>query len=572
MAERKPLFRCLGGLCTRQKWVSQVKEPNKLSMPSDISHDDTDASEVPVMQELPPSSIEVLPKTVIDTVIQPLSCASTRRGSDEKEPGDPTPLITEDVYDPLIMSFSPRVSRRSSESTAVKSLVGLEKMPTTTVAPDVSDTAETNHFWYGMTLFRGDSKKCVSNSDNKCDAYVSVLDEHLSTDISDNRSESNMEPCQSSLRYYELMSHRISDDWSSLNSRVYDALLQYFTGSGLPSNENITKEWANNVKILMDRKSARIVNAFKTAYEGQLDLVSSYMICQSVFTAQKGMRIDLILRARVLPSAVNLRNTLQYTYNYIPRSASTDLSGGGPTYVNKFLFDCLKRNSRRTVSFTRDVSSVHGDDLHVATAESVSQVCEGDSIEIPVVLMNALGNTDIESIKFLPLRRQAMNGDPSSSLDKLHREWYTVGPNSQYLQQLFPSDIDDYSLVQPEKLQPELTHQVTQVAGIDVITSRSMFLASRPGNLIIRGESVAYFCAIDADAYLRTFKYDGTFDRTRLAHVARKREASAVSPAISSPYKYVELDDALRLLKEEQERSPNNSRLFSDMMGNDAFA
>ncbi|GFE54022.1 LSM domain containing protein protein, putative [Babesia ovis] len=105
-----------------------------------------------------------------------------------------------------------------------------------------------------------------------------------------------------------------------------------------------------------------------------------------------------------------------------------------------------------------------------------------------------------------------------------------------------------------------------------VINSKRSFSDVYCGNIIIRGESIAYFCALDAEAYLNTFNYEGTFDRAHLAHIARKREVAVASRTVSSPLKYIPLDDALRLLKEEQEHMPLNSRVFNDMMGNDAFA
>ncbi|GFE54023.1 hypothetical protein BaOVIS_014270 [Babesia ovis] len=484
MAERRRFFRCIGGLCMRQKNVSQVTEPTLVPVPNEVPPGTVFDETEPMSPKVPMLPLDAHP-LALNAMMSSSRCASTAREPTEQMVVDATPLVTADLYDPLIMSFSPRITRRSIEVYGQTKQPVATDPPTMTIStPKVGDTIDTNHFWYGVTLFNGDKKKTSFVDDLDAAASTSTVDEPQSTAASFGRSDSHVYQSESSMRYYELMSYRISDDWSSLNSRVYDALLQYFMGSELPSNRSVCQEWAQNVRILMSRKTAKIVNAFKAAYEGQLDLETSYMICQSVFTAQKSMRIDLILRAKVLPWSVNSRNTLQYTYNYMARNIVPGHPTCEPTYASKFVFECLKRNSRRTVSFTRDVSSIHGDDLHVAAPESVSQICEGDSIEVPVVLMNALGNTDIDSIKFLPLRRQPPSGDLSSSLDKMHREWYTVGPNSKYLQQLFPSDIDEYSLVQPEKLKPELSHQITQVAGIDVITSRSNYMAAKPGKVI----------------------------------------------------------------------------------------
>ncbi|CDR94267.1 hypothetical protein, conserved [Babesia bigemina] len=485
MANYRGFFLRFKGLCARRMDASLVREPT-VAVPNEEPRpvEQTEVVEPSTTGDASPSSIDV-PLLPIENAQSPSSIATTRESDvEELRLKNDAPLVTEDVYDPLIMNFSPKISRlraEAADSDTCKSPTRDVNSISQAAATSTSSghTAEQGVFWYGITLFSDVGSKPMAESAQK--NHVSVLDDRIKTRTSPDFSPSKLAKCRSSLRYYDLMGHRISEDWADLNSRVYDALLQYFTGSDLTAGQKISKQWSDNVRLLMGKKTAKIVAAFKVAYQGQLDFESSYMICQSVFTAQKGMRIDLIIRARVLAWSVNSKNTLQYTYSYIPRSTCDDVGARQPTYANRFVFECLRRNTRRTVSFMRDVSSVHGDDLHVATAESVSQVCEGDSIEIPVVLMNALGNTNVDSIKFLPMRREAVEGEPASSLDKMHREWYTVGPNSHYLQQLFPADIVAYNLVQPEKLQPELEHQVTQVAGIDVITSRSRFIAAKPG-------------------------------------------------------------------------------------------
>ncbi|GBE60579.1 LSM domain containing protein, putative [Babesia ovata] len=105
-----------------------------------------------------------------------------------------------------------------------------------------------------------------------------------------------------------------------------------------------------------------------------------------------------------------------------------------------------------------------------------------------------------------------------------------------------------------------------------IVHSQRVFSDVYCGNVIIRGESIAYFCGLDAPSYLDTFKYDRTFDHSRLLRVARKRDMR-VSPHPMLPgLKYVELDEALALLKEEQERFPTKQNILNDMLGNDTFA
>ncbi|CDR94266.1 LSM domain containing protein, putative [Babesia bigemina] len=105
-----------------------------------------------------------------------------------------------------------------------------------------------------------------------------------------------------------------------------------------------------------------------------------------------------------------------------------------------------------------------------------------------------------------------------------------------------------------------------------IVHSQRVFSDVYCGNLIIRGESIAYFCGLDATSYLNTFKYNSTFDHSRLLQVARKRNMRMMPQPMMPKLKYVELDEALALLKEEQEQFPTKKHIFSDMLGNDAFA
>ncbi|KAK1443567.1 hypothetical protein BgAZ_204430 [Babesia gibsoni] len=410
------------------------------------------------------------------------SLPSTSREQAEEQKEETQVVLMEDIYDPFLMNLSPKVSIKSQQSRKDERTSSLQNDETTadasTVASAKEEPEDPGFFTYGVTLLKEGQKKPVKKP-TPPPAAAEVKEEKPPAPISRQASYENY---PTSFREGEIASHRIPDDWSNLNGRVYKALVQYFTGSGVPANQQIDKKWSENVKVLMNNKSAKIVNAFRAAYDGKLDFQTSFLICQPLFTAQKGMRIDLILRARVTSWSLHMKNSLKYTYKYVDHSKGNE-SGrrGGPTYANKYVFECLKKFAKRKVSFTRDISSVHGDDLHVAGAGSISQVGEGDFIEIPVVLMNALGNTDIDSVKFHQIHRDPSDGDSESSLDKQHREWYTVAPNSKYLRQMFPEDINAYSLVQPEKMQPQLHHEATQVAGIDVITSRSLFVAAAAG-------------------------------------------------------------------------------------------
>ncbi|EDO07188.1 LSM domain family protein [Babesia bovis T2Bo] len=112
-----------------------------------------------------------------------------------------------------------------------------------------------------------------------------------------------------------------------------------------------------------------------------------------------------------------------------------------------------------------------------------------------------------------------------------------------------------------------LTDSVRKV----IVQAEGVFSDVYNGNLIIRGESIAYFCSLDAESYLNTFKYDGAFDCARIRKIARKRGNAPSIPSTISPLRYIPLDDALRMLKEYQDRLPVRPGVLNDMMGNDAY-
>lgn len=258
MANSKRFFSRLRSLCTRQKYASLVREPTVVSHDEVIPTPGVEIQNSTASECASVPSID-LPLLAINNVLPTSSIATTREPEpEESELKEPIQLVTEDVYDPLIMSFSPKISRQRSEPTkgdACRSPTKGAQSVSETEAPSTGsgNGSDTGFFWYGITLLSDSGTKISSGGDRKSDS--SSLDERPSIDLSDDRSPIKTGQCQSSLRYYDLMGHRISDDWTNLDSRVYDALLQYFTGSDPASKRNISKQWSDNVKLLMGKKN-----------------------------------------------------------------------------------------------------------------------------------------------------------------------------------------------------------------------------------------------------------------------------------------------------------------------------
>uniref|UniRef100_A0A3B0MYZ2 Uncharacterized protein n=1 Tax=Theileria annulata TaxID=5874 RepID=A0A3B0MYZ2_THEAN len=400
---------------------------------------------------------------------------------------------------------------------------------------------EPNYLGYGMVDLPMDSRR-MSRSNNgisKGSTFQSVQqDESEDRDIirsgrkfiiggKQTDGKPSIERC-----IWELVEKRgwgmMNSSWSMMGPRVFNQVVEYLTGMEISLCRQVSKGWYKNVTDVMVSRSEVIVDAFKNTYRDMLTYDRSYILFQPVLTAIKAMRIDVIIRAKVEPQCTMHKNSFGYTYSYHSmtnmskpgkdttpngnesiksrdgkdmfglfnrkssknmknlNSGSKNMAGSGKKsiFINKFIFEVLKKNSSRSITFTRDLSSMHSEDINLATTASISQVCEGDYIEVPITLINAIGATDVESIKFLPLVKDVITNTPSQ-LDLLHREWYTVEPNSKYLEQLFPQNINSYSIIHPHKLLPQLVHQVTQVAGIDVITSKSSYVASNLGNKYI---------------------------------------------------------------------------------------
>ncbi|EAN34176.1 hypothetical protein TpMuguga_01g00938 [Theileria parva strain Muguga] len=441
-------------------------------------------------------------------------------------------------------NYTPQKDKALSKKSSTKSKLNTPRSsihdPTLSSKPSNDHVSnEADYLGYGMVDLPKDRRMSGSNnrgSFSKSSTFQSVgADESQDRDIfrsgrkfiiggKQTDGKPSIERC-----IWELVEKRgwgmMNSSWSMMGPRVFNQVVEFLTGIEISLCRQVSKGWYKNVTDVMVSRSEVIVDAFKKTYRDMLTYDRSYILFQPVLTAIKAMRIDVIIRAKVEPQCTMHKNSFGYTYSYHSltvskdgtpngnesgrsrdgkdvfglfnrkssknknlnthgsQSGSKNATGGSSKksiFINKFIFEVLKKNSSRSITFTRDLSSMHREDINLATTASISQVCEGDYIEVPITLINAIGATDVQSIKFLPLVKDIITNTPSQ-LDLLHREWYTVEPNSKYLEQLFPQNINSYSIIHPHKLLPQLVHQVTQVAGIDVITSKSSYVASNLG-------------------------------------------------------------------------------------------
>ncbi|KAK2196860.1 hypothetical protein BdWA1_002109 [Babesia duncani] len=358
-----------------------------------------------------------------------------------------------DVYDPFVNFRSKKsVSKVSKDA----------KLAKITDSPPVVDSKD-DYLGYGVFVLRGDSITKQSNTRSSKSESVEIK-----------TSDAN-----------EILTAR-SDvcerNWYR-SDRFFDVLINYLTAYELHSCQLVCNYWNKNIKRIINQKCEELVKKFKRTYGDSLQFQKWSLLYHPIYTAERGIRIDILIRAKILPTCSMYKNHFGYTYNYAcPRFTSRGLLDGGttPTYISKFVFECLQKHCVRTLSFIKDLSSMHGDDLHVA-AESTYHVCEGDLIEFPISFYNPIGNLSVESVRFSPMQRDNLELDAGNKIDQMHREWYTVEPNSKYLAKMFPENIETYAIAQPDRLLPQLQHRYTQVAGIDIITSRSLYMAHQTG-------------------------------------------------------------------------------------------
>jgi len=196
-----------------------------------------------------------------------------------------------------------------------------------------------------------------------------------------------------------------------------------------------------------------------------------------VHTADLGVRVDRILIAQVTSAVSNCCVELAYTHDYcaehppsrtirpVPRSKNQS------NYECMFKFDVHPSWRGRTFWMHKDICRFHGDETRVAATQNITPVCVNDRIEIAVNLFNAKGMVDLASIQWTPLYTQTIAARECPIEQELC-DWY---------------DLDSFQSQSVEKLQipdfftPQLMHDQTEYAGIDVAVSRTRLVASATG-------------------------------------------------------------------------------------------
>lgn len=223
----------------------------------------------------------------------------------------------------------------------------------------------------------------------------------------------------------------------------------------------------------LDDLFAPIEAGFKQLYDPALSLEYARTDWSPVHVAGAGIRIDRILVARVTNTHAGKSLRVSHSYQYVdnPDGPIKNFEKNRSMHCG-FQFDVVGRSSARSVWIHKDICRFHGDETRVAATQNVTPVRVADRIEIAVNLFNALGRVDVASVRWLP---PVISPAPSMRLCPLEEElfdWY---------------DLDSFQSQSVERLQipdffgPQLVHERTEYAGIDIAVSRTRFRASAPG-------------------------------------------------------------------------------------------
>lgn len=261
-----------------------------------------------------------------------------------------------------------------------------------------------------------------------------------------------------------------------LDKNILPVLQQFLFGSPLIHAFVVCPTWFVLFLRGLDDLCADIDEGFRRQYP-EIKLEYARTDWSPVHTADLGVRVDRILIAQVTSAVSSSCVELAYTHDYCAESCPSrtikpaPAKHQGSNYECMFKFDVHPSWRGRTFWMHKDICRFHGDETRVAATQNITPVCVNDRIEIAVNLFNAKGMVDIKSIRWSPLGASGIAARECPIEQELC-DWY---------------DLDSFQSQSVEKLQipdfftPQLMHDQTEYAGIDVAVSRTRFVASATG-------------------------------------------------------------------------------------------
>mmetsp|Transcript_10126 Transcript_10126/g.22347 ORF Transcript_10126/g.22347 Transcript_10126/m.22347 type:complete len:372 (-) Transcript_10126:118-1233(-) len=263
-----------------------------------------------------------------------------------------------------------------------------------------------------------------------------------------------------------------------LHESILPIISKFLFGTPLIRCFEVCPLWFVANLTALDNMCRNIDEGFKDLCAAGLALEYARTDWSPVHIATAGIRIDRILIARVTPAFVSKCLTVGYDFSYARENDSADhFQPGAQPNAAKQRFSCTFRcdvhgkGAARTFWVHKDICRFHGDETRVAATQNTTPVCVNDRIEVAVNLFNAQGMVDIPGVQWKPVSSVPVQPRECPIEEELF-DWY---------------DLDSFQAQSVERLQipdffaPQLQHEVTDYAGLDVAVSRTRLRASQPG-------------------------------------------------------------------------------------------
>eukprot|EP00928_Gymnodinium_smaydae_P026718 TRINITY_DN20895_c0_g1_i1.p1 TRINITY_DN20895_c0_g1~~TRINITY_DN20895_c0_g1_i1.p1 ORF type:complete len:424 (-),score=73.53 TRINITY_DN20895_c0_g1_i1:102-1271(-) len=254
-----------------------------------------------------------------------------------------------------------------------------------------------------------------------------------------------------------------------MEQSILPTVIDFLFGGALVRSFEVCPLWYVVLYKTLDRVFAKIDEGFKYYYGNTLHLEYARTDWSPVHVSEAGLRIDRILIARVTRPHANWCTKVSYLYR------NKTCGGGNEDPAQQvecsFKFDAYQKYSKRSMWIHKDICRFHGDETRVAATQNIAQVCVEDRIEIPINMYNATGLIDVDTFEWKPLELLPQ-AKRKCRVELELFDWY---------------DLDTFQSQSVERLQvpdffgPQLVHQRTEYAGIDVAVSRTRLQAEAEG-------------------------------------------------------------------------------------------
>jgi hypothetical protein len=151
--------------------------------------------------------------------------------------------------------------------------------------------------------------------------------------------------------------------------------------------------WYCKICEVIDHAFNSIESGFAIMHSHLINFKKSFLYLKDIkANGKKGLRVDRVLVAEILPILRNHTVKIRYNYKYYRSSLS---------YTAEFKIDCIEKG-KRSLWCHRDESRFHGTDIVRAYTSQISKVCIGDNIEFAINWYSLYGLLRLESIAWQP--------------------------------------------------------------------------------------------------------------------------------------------------------------------------